>query len=278
MVEKDNKRPVESKLLRKRGVVFIAWGDRYAAEVSAAIRRSPGLEGYPKFLVTDKETRVDDLEGLEVIRVDFRLKGMMRKSEFHNYLPDSYSSFLFLDSDVTVLDGVEIGFEAAERCDFALAHANHYFLPEFKGFSKIMEAEGVKPAGQAQFNAGVVFFSTSKKALLTLRTWEELIARSGGENSARLTDQPFLSLALILNAVDPFVLTRNFNFRPQGGPGVGQIYIWHSWLVCPEDVNESVDLWRSFYDRSGKTVTVASRRRVESKRQKLSHFLKSFVR
>lgn len=244
----------------RRAVIMVAWGDKYILEAVAAVRRSPGLADLDIFVMTDSSTDIPVEVGINFLRVKFAMSGYARKAEFYKFLPQGYQSFLFLDTDVTVLGDVSLGFEKAESHGMALAAANEYSLSEFKDFSTLMENEGIEPKGQIQYNSGVIFFDTSPDALRALSKWSELCKRWLMGPRGKLLDQPFLSLALEMTSTHPYCLARNYNFRPRREPIVGEVRIWHSWKPCPDDINAFLG-WRQYNAELARFVKIGKKRK-----------------
>lgn len=219
--------------------MFIAWGGPYVAEVQACLDRSRGLKGIDAFLVTDSLTPAE-MPGVTVKQVEFANEGFARKVELLEHLPSGYDSYLFLDSDTTVLDDISLGFDQAERHGLALAPAPHYSLDHFWGFAGIMRAEGVVPRGQLQFNTGVMFVSLTERTRTVLELWRDLAEKHW---STLQNDQPYLTLALEKLGVVPYVLSISYNYRAFGEPISGVVRVWHSHGALPEDLNEFEAAW-----------------------------------
>jgi hypothetical protein len=245
---------------KRRAVIMVAWGNKYVLEAVEAVRRSPGLVDLDVFVMTDSSTDIPVEAGIKFLRVKFAMSGYARKAEFYKFLPQDYQSFLYLDTDVTVLGDVSLGFEKAESHGMALAAANEYSLSDFKDCSTLMEDEGIEPKGQIQYNSGVIFFDTSPEAIKVLSKWEELCKRWLMGPRGKLLDQPFLSLALEMTSIHPYCLARNYNFRPRREPVVGEVRIWHSWKPCPDDINACLD-WRHYNDELARFVKIRKKRK-----------------
>ena len=225
--------------MKRRAVVFVAWGDRFVAEVAACLERSPYLAEFDNYLITDLVTAVD-IQGLQVVRVDFANEGLARKVEMVEHLPAGYDSYVFLDSDTTVIADLELGFRKAETHGMALAPAPHYSLDHFWGFDAVLRTEGIEPMGQLQYNTGVVFFSLTDETRHVFDLWRTLTERHW---NIVANDQPYLSLAFEESGFLPYVLSISYNYRGFGEPISGIVRVWHSHGSMPRDLNDFDDAW-----------------------------------
>ena len=245
-----------------RCVVYLVWGERAVEQVFHTVRNSPGISKYKKVIITDQETKVPESSDFEVRRVDFALPaaGYARKSEFWKTLPEGYSSYVFLDSDVWVIGDIDYAFEKAEQHGFALVQANAYLLDQFKGFDSVLEEEGLSVQGFAQFNSGVIFFSGTDESLQVLRLWEELCEKYLlRPDHVRMLDQPFLSLALELRGISPHTLIRNYNYRPNRDSVIGPIRVWHLSKPPPANINENSKSWRRYDAKTAQMVRLVKK-------------------
>ena len=273
-------RPIERHSVAKSEVaelpcvVFVVWGEKYVAEVPRCIRRSPGISGFPIVLITDLDTDVPDLEGVDVVRADFGLQGHFRKSEMWQFLPSQYRDFIYLDTDITVVGDISFGVEKARQHGIAMVHSNSYLLDQFKTFANVMREEGVEPRGMAQHNTGVVFFSRSQSVEKIFTSWQKLCEKySPREGMGRLTDQPFFSLAMEKVGHVPYTLVKNFNYRPNRDPVLGPVRIWHRWYDAPANLNDDTEVWRRFDHKRGVMVPLEKPRPVRTKFRKVSRNL-----
>jgi hypothetical protein len=247
----------------RRAIIFLAWGDKHIAEMQRCIAESPGLPDYPIFLITDHDTRVDDLGGrITVRRVTFKLmglKGHARCGELWDHIPPEFDTYLYLDVDTRVLGDVSLGFDKAEQYGMALAQAAHYSLEHFKKYSEVMLAEGVEPRGQLIYGAGVIFFTRQPRCEKVMKTYRRLCATYSDTPEARWGDQPHLSLAMELNDLNPYTLTTGFNHRAFGEWISGEVRVWHSYTPVPGNVNVLQPVFPRCYSPEAKEVVNAWR-------------------
>lgn len=223
----------------KRAIVFLAWGSEYIGEIHRCLHNSITLP-YDKFLITEKKYQDVQLPNVKVIGVNFETKGFIRKTEFYNYLPQKYGSYLFLDTDVQVLGDITFGFEKAEMNGIAVSPEPHYCLDRYFNFGKIMKSEKMSCFGQLQYNTGVIFFSKSQKVKEVFDLWFELASHYCKDFN---NDQPYFTMAMEACSFNPYTLSINYNYRGTGEHISGDVRIWHSHYKLPKNINEGVDLW-----------------------------------
>ncbi|MBE9005028.1 hypothetical protein IQ259_08245 [Fortiea sp. LEGE XX443] len=259
---------------QKRAIVFFAWGEKYISEVLNCIKVSH-MPDYDKILITDQVSEVPKCE-LKVIRANFQINSLLRKTELIDFLPDNYNSYLFLDSDTIVISDIEMGFAKAELYGIAASPAPHYSLNHFWGFEKIMELEGVSCSSQLQYNTGVIFFSINvKKVLEVFRLWKELGIKYQNifEN-----DQPFFSLSMELLNFNPYTLSINYNYRGLGNLISGDVKIWHSHTEMPKNINQFDVAWPARRVVDGKVIFSEDNNMTQSQpKHKIKNILKRIL-
>ena len=226
-------------MIKKRAIVFIAWGDHYIDEIKQCLSSSITLD-YDKFLITEKKYDNIELPGTQVLGVNFQSQGFIRKTELIQYLPKGYDSYLFLDSDTRVLGDITFGFENAESHGIAIAPEPHYCLDRYFNFGKILKQESLQCSGQLQYNTGVIFFSKVDKVVDVFNKWHNLAIRYFKDFN---NDQPYFSMAMEACSFNPYTLSINYNYRGTGEHISGDVRIWHSHYPMPEQINDDVDLW-----------------------------------
>lgn len=244
-------------MAKKRGIVFLAWGDSFVAEMRKCIQESQ-LPDYPIFLITDESTHVEPFtDRLRVVRTRFKLhghKGHAKKCELVKHLPEGYDSMLFLDVDTRILGDISLGFDKAELYGLAMAQAAHYSLDHFKNFATIMMEEGIEPRGQLLYNSGVIFFAMKPRVRQVFELWLRL-----GEKYAEapLGDQAYLTLAMEMLDFNPYTLSTSYNHRAFGELISGVIRIWHTHREIPDNVNELKPVFPRRYDKDQEKIVHA---------------------
>lgn len=216
-----------------RAIVFLAWGAKHIELVADCIRESR-LPDYPRFLMTDEETQVDGLpKDVEVVRLNPKLSGKARKTEFFHHLPAQIQTALLLDVDTRVIDDISLGFEKAEKHGIAIVPAPHYSLADFRDFREVMRKEGVTPRGQMIYNSGVMFYMPDRPDVRGVFDLTLSLARKYANRV--WSDQTYLSLAIELQGFNPYCLSPSFNYRGFGELISGSIRVWHSYESLPKN-------------------------------------------
>lgn len=217
-----------------RAIVFLAWGDDAVAATSACLEQST-LPPYPVYFLTDQSTDTSALGAeVRIVICNFGVDGKGRKSALLAWLPSEIETALFLDVDTIVLEDISLGFDMAEKFGIAISHAPHYDLGTFRNFQTIMRAEGVTPRGHMVYNSGVVFFSPKHPEVRKVFDLGLALARKHG--GVPWGDQLFLSLAIVLQEFNPYVLSPAFNHRAFGELVSGAVRIWHSYKELPDGI------------------------------------------
>jgi hypothetical protein len=198
-----------------RGVLYLYWGDKYDAEMK---RSMESLKRYHPELpvevvkLPDKSTYLD-------------------KAAMMDYSP--FDSTLFLDTDTTVLDRLDFGFERAERYGLACCICECPWARRYGEFTGDL----------IEYNTGVLFF-TKEKAKTLFDEWKT--CTPSVDTSIRffmgnrvtvmpVADQGSFTAAVEKTQFNPFVLPLNWNYRPIWHKTFfGPIKIWHDHSEVPE--------------------------------------------
>jgi hypothetical protein len=229
---------------RRRAIVYVAWGRPYILDAIASAATA-AIVGVDRLLITNAESREflsQDAPFERVIEHEFKLPGMLAKTEMFDVLPPEYDSFVYLDTDVHILLDISHGFERAETHGIAAAQASAYSLEHFWGFAQVLDGMGFRSRDILQYNAGVIFFTRSPRAWQVLQKWHQLCCAATEDVSA-WGDQPYLTLAMELLGFNPYTLSIAYNYRNFGELASGRIRIWHSKTPPPADVNQFEHTW-----------------------------------
>jgi len=234
----------------KRCIVYTAWGEASINQAARSARTTEFLR-VERCLITNEES----LEFVEpgapferILKLQFKLPGLLAKTEVFDLLPPEYNSFALLDADTWILLDIMQGYERAEKFGMAAAPAPHYSLDGFWGFKAALDRFGFLSRDILQYNSGVLFFTRTPKVWEVLKKWHELCASAASNFSQDqppvfLNDQPYLTLAMELLAFNPYTLSIAYNYRNVGELVSGKIRIWHSRTQPPADVNAFEPTW-----------------------------------
>jgi hypothetical protein len=223
--------------MRKRAIFAVAWTEAYVKQAVASIRQWEDFFGDSAdfFLISDGLP--ENAEGIGSIVVDFKLIGSPRKVEgIVLHRPEGYDEYLFLDTDITVLENIDFGFTQSERFGIAVALAPSYLLDEFQGFHEVLNDLGIELAGQLQYNAGLIFFTPGPLVNRAFDRWYQLCVEFQGRWNR---DQQFLAVAMDLENLNPYVLSKAYNTRGMYEPIFGKTRVWHSHGPVPKGINQN---------------------------------------
>lgn len=222
---------------KKRAVIFVAWGKEHLAEMRECIDKSPELAKYDLHLVTDTETADKQIhESVKgVTRVDFGYLGNKRKAVMFEYRPAGYNSYVFLDTDVFVMEDIGRGFDKAEKHGMAIAIAPIYSIGQDR-CPDVIKQEGLPWDRCELYNSGVIFFDSRPEVEAVFEEWKRLAS----QYPKYKMDQPFLSFAIEKLNFNPYIFGRSWNFRRTEEHISGPVYIWHHpKYYPPKDINGS---------------------------------------
>jgi hypothetical protein len=233
----------------RRAILYLVWGEKYIRDAINSINISE-LPEYPIFIIADQKLELECRREIIWKIVNFNGKGLLRKASLIDYLPKKFDSFLFLDSDVRVLQNITFGFDKAEQHGMAMAPAPHYSLDYFWDFPKVMDKIGMPKQSQLQHNSGVMFFKKQKIKKL-FKYWKKLAYKYAHMTN---NDQPLLSLAMEKIGFNPYTLSPSYNYRPFMQPVSGIVRIWHSEEKMPKGLNNFTKPWPPRFVKEGRII------------------------
>jgi hypothetical protein len=208
-----------------RGALYLVWGD--AAE--EALRRS----------TASLSAAMPDL-AYHVERLP-QGSNLLQKAGMFDLSP--FEETVFLDADTIVLGRLDFGFEQAALHGIACSICE---CPWARRYPSIQ-------GDVVEYNTGVLFFCKNyfrHGHYVTheiFEAWKERAAImdssiTWGEPPRRmaLNDQASFAMACQDSAFQPFVLPRNWNFRPEfHREWFGPLKVWHSYFGAPDTVLRS---------------------------------------
>lgn len=186
-----------------RGVVYVAFGNRYVAEAvysAHSLRRHcPGLS---TVLFTDKplaETPFDEVKVVEVGHIRAKVD-LLAQSPFERTL--------YLDSDTRVVYDLSDVFDVLDRFDLALAH--DFARKRQTMASRIPEYAAI-PYAFSEFNGGVILYGRSPGATRFLELWRQRFHQYKDQTQG--WDQASLRVAAWESGAQIMTLPPEFNVR-----------------------------------------------------------------
>jgi len=211
--------PSVPKTKAKRGIMYIVWGQNQDIEKTLARSIKSAEHFHPELPI-----HVDRLEtGSKVTKTT-----MLEKTPFEETL--------FLDVDTVVLGRLDYGFAKASQFGLACCINENPWARRF-GDSQLS-------GDMVEYNSGVLFFT--EKARPVFDAWHGIFPEVDGsllhyqdKELCRMpaTDQASFALAIEQTGFLPFVLPKNWNFRPQWYKSwFGPIKVWHDDMDVPESL------------------------------------------
>ena len=192
------------------GVVYSAIGEFYIGEAVRSAESSLRHNHIPHVLFADGEPATP-LSGLTVL--PFTSSGNPYADKIANMRRSPFERTLYLDSDTYVVDEIVHVLELLEHYDLAAAFASGY-----RGL-----ADPGVPKSFHEFNTGVLAWRRSSRTeefmaawQATYETWlrEEPFPGARMASRTRRADQPAFRHCAWEHALSVFVLTPEYNFRP----------------------------------------------------------------
>lgn len=171
----------------KRGILYYIWGTYKKDQLHRSIKSAEKF-GYE----------------YEVITAKSKLDGFRKREHLFDSTP--FDTTLYLDIDTEIRNTLEFGFDMAEKYKLACAIAP---VSECYDCREAKSIKHLTPRDMPQYNCGVLFFTKETEPIF--RRWEELLREH--PDSAR-NDQPYFSLSVYEHDINPYVLPKNWNYRP----------------------------------------------------------------
>lgn len=184
-----------------RGVVHVAYGQRYLDEAESSARSvratNPGLK---LALITNRPPETTGVWDEVLIVPENEAGGSSVKLEMHRA---PWERCLFLDTDTIVAASLDPVFALLDRFDFAgVQHSggHHYELPGL-------------PVSFPEFNSGVLAWRRNERVAAFFARWRELY-RQFHDPTSRTWDQKSLRLALYESDLRLAALPHGYNLMP----------------------------------------------------------------
>jgi hypothetical protein len=206
-----------------RGVIYYTFGNDFPNDLMASVNSVRKYnKGLPIAWVTETPNHKNkDVFDIVIPSQSKKTHGWHKRTE--SLLLTPFDNTLHLDSDTIINGDLSYGFNKSETFDISLCHAPAYYGGSF---IKSTSNNSLQPLNSEQivYNAGVIFYRKCDKIWDLLNKWITYndICKTG-------QDQGGLSNAIEYLNINPFILSKSWNFRSGiVTEGYGPIKIWHS--------------------------------------------------
>jgi hypothetical protein len=220
---------------KSKGAVWICWGNVAKDDLSRSVESVKKL-GISTCIITNCDKSilpdVDMIINFEPVynTCQDRVAQLIRSAP--------YDLCLHLDTDTEIQGGIEFGFDMASAHGLAICIAPAAFASRWH----CMPDE--YPIDLVQYNCGAFFFDKTNLSVQELfEKWAENISKP--LSRMKNQDQPAFAAAVHETGFNPFVLPKNWNFRPDFGDinAFGPIKIWHSQKPFPVGIPNESNFW-----------------------------------
>ena len=186
----------------KKGVVYIAFGDRYVDEVLFSAATLKAVSDLHVTLFTDRKVASRNIDSVVEIEPDHKRPKV-------DHLPRTpYDLTLYLDSDTQIERDVTDVFAILDRFDLAAVH--DHSRKSSRWASVIPEYDAI-PYAFPEYNAGVVLFRKSPRLDGFFRLWQEHFHRY--RKATKGQDQASFRIALWQSELQIHTLPFEYNVR-----------------------------------------------------------------
>jgi len=221
--------------MKTKGAIWICWGSPNIQNLEKSV--SSALKfGLSTCIISDgNQTDLPKVDHyIKYAPVHFSSQDRVEQLLEHSI----FDLCVHLDSDTIITEDTSFGFEMAEKHGIALSIAPASFA------SRWHEMPNEFPIDIIQYNCGVIFYDSKRDLIKILfEKWKENIKRPLSRMACQ--DQPAFAAAIYELGINPFVLPKNWNFRPDFGDlnCFGPIKIWHSSQKFPDHLVKSNKFW-----------------------------------
>lgn len=220
---------------KSKGVIWICWGNVTHDDLSRSVESVKKL-GISTCIITNRDKSilpdVDLILNFEPVynTCQDRVVQLLRSAP--------YDLCLHLDTDTEIQGDLEFGFDMTSKHGLAICIAPAAFA------SRWHNMPNEYPIDLVQYNCGAFFFDKTNLSVQELfEKWSENISRP--LSRMKNQDQPALAAAIYETGFNPFILPKNWNFRPDFGDanGFGPVKIWHSKQPFPVGLVKDSSFW-----------------------------------
>jgi hypothetical protein len=204
------------------GVVYYLFGNNFPNELENSVNSIRNYNNIPIALITEQPKHAKcKLFDIVIESISKKKHGWHKRTE--SLLLTPFTNTLHLDTDTIITGSLDYGFSKSQLFNLALCHAPAYYA---KTFFDDTSDNSIKPINDEQiiYNAGVIFYKKCETIWNMISAWIEY-----NEKCSTIQDQCGLSNAIESMNINPFVLSKGWNFRAGlYAEGYGPIKVWHS--------------------------------------------------
>jgi len=255
--------------MKTKGVIWICWGSPNIQNLEKSV--SSALKfGLSTCIISDGNQT-------DLPKVDHYIKYSPMHFSSQDRVEQLLEHSIFdlcvhLDSDTIIIEDPSFGFEMAEKHGIALSIAPASFA------SRWHEMPEEYPTDLIQYNCGVIFYDSKSEIIRRLfLKWKENIERPLSRMQCQ--DQPAFAAAIYELGINPCILPKNWNFRPDYGDEncFGPIIIWHSSKKFPDHLVKKKNFWSLNDSATGWKYDEYSEEQRSDREKVFNHGLARFI-
>ena len=176
-----------------RGVVYVAYGRHAISAVKASVASLKRYNSFPIVVISDKIGL--EIPGADTIRLSSTgmtdiQRSRNAKLRILSYVPEEWSSILYLDADTEVQGKLLQGFKVLEEgWDLAIvpsAYQGRGLFQHIEDTERGYTVEALQNPEPLQLQAGVMFIRRSETMMTFFQTWRAEWKRFGSQDQAAL--------------------------------------------------------------------------------------------
>ena len=185
-----------------RGVIYIAFGERYVAEAVYSATTLKAFNSLPVTIFTDIDTKADCFDSVVLIAPEHK----RAKVDFISRSP--YERTLYLDSDTKIAHDIADLFDVLDKFDVAAVH--DHSRKSNKWSSKIEDYAAI-PYAFPEYNGGVLLYKNTPDVATFFDMWRHYFYKNIDITNGK--DQASLRISLWNSGVRVHSLPFEYNVR-----------------------------------------------------------------
>lgn len=187
-----------------RGVIYIAFGDRYVSEALYSAASLKAVSDVPVTLFTDKAVAAPQIDDVRIF------EPRHKRAKIDMLAESPFERTLYLDSDTRILEDVSPLLALLDRVDIAAAQDQ---CRRSHRWAAAIDAYAAIPETFSELNCGILAYRKSDATLRLFARWNEIFARYRDLTNGQ--DQAAFRIALWQTDVAFSVLAPEWNRRNQ---------------------------------------------------------------